>query len=190
MKRDSGELQTTFDLLALYKSDFGERILSYASGADLCTLDILNKQFNTLTTNQWKVVTKDRFGMDNGKEGWKVGTSFLRPPSFVHNAGVYDEPDGGSPHVAVNENIIACTSDSRSGIDLRDASTLNNFVNTVSSRQVSPISNWKVAICGQVGSEIIVTSKSNKICAQKGDIATYDVYSCLNLLPLAVVELK
>ena len=50
----------------------------------------------------------------------------------------------------------------------------NTIANTVSSRP-SPISNWKVAICGQVGSEIIVTSKSNKICAQKGDIATYDV---------------
>ena len=48
IKRDSGELPVSFDLLALYKSDLGDRILSYASGQDLCTLDILNKQFNTL----------------------------------------------------------------------------------------------------------------------------------------------
>ena len=72
------------DLLALYQGDFGDRILSYANGADLCTFDILNKQFNTLTTDQWKVVTKDRFGMSNGKEDWRLGTSFLRPPVFIH----------------------------------------------------------------------------------------------------------
>ena len=78
----------------------------YASGNDLCTLDILNKQFNTLTTNQWKVVTKERFGMNNGKEGWKMGTSFLRPPTFVHNAGGYVEPDGGSSHMWPQMRIL------------------------------------------------------------------------------------
>jgi len=168
IKRDSGELPTSFDLLALYKSDFGDRILSYASGADLCTLDALNKQFHSLTTDQWKVVTKDRFGMDNGKEGWKIGTSFLRPPSFVHNAGGYEGADGGSPHVAANENIIAYTSDfkinANESIELRDASTLNTI-----SYKSSPISNWKVSICGRVGSEIIVTSNGKKICAQRRD---------------------
>ena len=167
IKRDSGELPVSFDLLALYKSDFGDRILSFASGADLCTLEILNKQFNSLVTDdKWKVVTKDRFGMNNGKEGWKIGTSFLRPPTFVHNAGGYEGPDGGSPHVAANENIIAYTSDfkvnSRASIELRDASTLN----TINLRP-SPINNWKVSICGRVGSEIIVTSNGRKICAQR-----------------------
>lgn len=39
--------------------------------------------------------------MNNGKEGWKIGTSFLRPPVFVHNLGGYDEPDGGSPHIVL-----------------------------------------------------------------------------------------
>jgi len=78
-------------LLWLYQSDLGDRILSYASGADLCTLDILNKQFNRLTNDQWDIVTKDRFGMNNGKEGWKVGTAFLRPPVFMHNISNYEE---------------------------------------------------------------------------------------------------
>jgi len=168
IKRDSGELPTSFDLLALYKSDFGDRILSFASGVDLCTLDIINKQFKSLTTNQWNIVTKERFGMNNGKEGWKMGTSFLRPPKFVHNAGGYEGADGGSPHVAANENIIAYTSDfkvnANASIELRDASTLN----TINLRP-SPISNWKVAICGREGAEIIVTSNGRKICAQRRD---------------------
>ena len=73
----SGEDESPLDLLALYQSDFGDRILSYASGADLCTLDALNNQFNRLTNGQWNVVTKDRFGMSNGKEGWRKGVSFL-----------------------------------------------------------------------------------------------------------------
>ena len=72
-QRRKGELPESFDLLKLYQSDLGDRILSYASGADLCTLDMLNTKFNALTTDQWQVVTKDRFGMDNGKQGWKVG---------------------------------------------------------------------------------------------------------------------
>ena len=75
--------EAPLDLLALYQSDVGSKILSYATGADLCTLDILNKQFNALTTEPWNKVTKDRFGMNNGKEGWKKGTAFLRPPEVI-----------------------------------------------------------------------------------------------------------
>ena len=98
--------ESPLDLLTLYQSDVGSRILSFASGADLCTLDILNKQFNTLTTDQWKVVTNDRFGMSDGKEGWKIGTSFLRTPVFIHNTSNYEEDDVGDPHVAANESMI------------------------------------------------------------------------------------
>ena len=168
IKRDSGELPTTFDLQALYKSDLGNRILSYASGQDLCVLDILNKQFNTLTTKQWNVVTKDRFGMNDGKEGWKVGTSFLRPAKFIHNVGGFDSADGGSAHVVANENIVAYTSDFMVGIDLRDASTLNT-IDTVSS-----LRHWKVSICGRLGSEIIVTSNNRHVCALRKDFTQGD----------------
>lgn len=57
--RRVGELPTSFDLLWLYQSDLGDRILSYASGHDLCTLEILNKQFNSLvTTDKWDLVYK------------------------------------------------------------------------------------------------------------------------------------
>ena len=160
---NGGDNDPPLELLSLYQSDIGDRILSFASGADLCTLDILNKQFQSLTTNQWNIVTKDRFGMSNGKEGWKVGTSFLRRPIFVHDAGGYDEPDNGSPHVAANESIVVCISDMafNDEIEIRDASNLVNI------RSVSTtINNWKVSICGRVGSEVIVTSNNKNICAR------------------------
>jgi len=168
-QRRKGELPESFDLLKLYQSDLGDRILSYASGADLCTLDMLNTKFNALTTDQWKVVTKDRFGMDNGKQGWKVGTSFLRPPVFVHNLGGYDEPepDDGRPRIVTNDNIIAYTSDRNAGwlgsnIGLRDASTLKRIQSTISNADFID----KVSICGQVGSEIIVASTNSSIEAE------------------------
>jgi len=172
----SGEDEPPIDLLALYKSDFGDKILSYASGADLCTLDILNKQFKRLTTDQWNTVTKERFGMSNGKEGWKVGTSFLRPPVFIHltedesrnyGFGLYR----GCPRVAANESIIVAATDGADDIyhpnnemGTRDASTLN-YIRSIPS----PIRNWRVSICGRVGSEIIVTSNHHQFCARRGN---------------------
>jgi len=164
---NGGDDDPPLDLLSLYQSDIGGRILSYASGADLCTLDILNKQFQSLTTNQWNVVTKDRFGMNNGKEGWKIGTSFLRPPVFVHNVSMFvEEGDLGTPQVAANESIVVDVSDmaSNNGIQIRDASNL------VKIRSIStPMNNWKVSVCGRIGSEVIVTSNKKKICALWGD---------------------
>jgi len=98
-RRQSGNGGTDNDnephLLSLYQSDFGDRILTFATGADLCTLDILNKQFKRLTTEQWNTVTKERFGMNNGKEGWRLGTSFLRPPVFIHLTDVDSNPKTG-----------------------------------------------------------------------------------------------
>ena len=49
-------------------------------------------------------------------------------------------------------------------IGFRDASNLN-YIETVSS----PIPNRRVSICGQVGSEIIVTSNSRQMCARQGN---------------------
>jgi len=158
--RRVGELPTSFDLLWLYQSDLGDRILSYATGADLCTLETLNKQFKSLvTTDKWKVVTKDRFGMNNGKEGWKIGTSFLRPPVFVHNLSNANEPEShDSPRIVTNDNIVVNLSEPRyvthNDIKLRDASTLKQI-----HRHISNVhENAKVSICGRVGSEIVVAS--------------------------------
>jgi len=178
----SGEDEPPLDLLALYQSDIGGRILSFASGADLCKLDILNKQFSALTTEPWKRITKERFGMNNGKEGWRQGTSFLRPPVFIHlrdysylESGVAGYGYGyypGSPRVAANESIIVAVSDDADGLGehpnnemgTRDASNLN-YIRSIPS----PINNWRVSICGKAGSEIVVTSNYNQICARHGN---------------------
>ena len=69
------DVELPLDLLSLYQSDIGGRILSYALGADLCTIDILSKQFNALTTDQWNIVTKDRFGMSNMEDWYLFSTS-------------------------------------------------------------------------------------------------------------------
>jgi len=170
------EDEPPLDLLALYKSDFGDRILSFASGVDLCTLDILSKQFKRLTADPWKSITKERFGMSNGKDGWRLGTSFLRPPVFIHltddetrNYGYGYYP--GSPKVAANESIIVAVTDDvddtyhpNNEMGTRDASTLN-YIRSVPS----PITSWNVSICGRVGSEIIVTSNRCQMCARRGN---------------------
>ena len=161
------------DLLSLYQGDLGDKILSYASGQDLCTLDLLSKQFQALTTKQWKKVTKERFGMDNGKDGWRLGTSFLREPVVIKLNDDREEELGlyvGTPIVAANESIIAITSDltGDGGISIRDASTVN-CIQTDYSEISGHIRNWNITICGSVGSEIIVTSINDQICAQRGN---------------------
>ena len=155
------------DLLSLYQGDLGDKILSYASGQDLCTLDLLSKQFQALTTKQWKKVTKERFGMDNGKDGWRLGTSFLREPVVIKLTDEGEDEWGlymGSPKVAANESITAITSDMTGNdeISILDASTLN-YIQT----DDSDITNFNITICGSVGSEIIVTSNTDQIYAQR-----------------------
>lgn len=107
--------------------------------------------------------------MSNGKDGWRLGTSFLRPPVFIHltddetrNYGYGYYP--GSPKVVANESIIVAVTDDvddtyhpNNEMGTRDASTLN-FIRSVPS----PITSWNVSICGRVGSEIIVTSTGVK----------------------------
>jgi hypothetical protein len=81
--------------------------------------------------------------MSNGKEDWRLGTSFLRPPVFIHlrdNPNLETDEAGygygyypGSPRVAANESIIVAVSDDADGLGyhpnnemgLRDVSNLN-----------------------------------------------------------------
>jgi len=160
------EDEPPLDLLSLYQSDFGDRILSFASGADLCTLDALNKKFNTLTTEQWKVVTKDRFGMNNGKEGWRQGTSFLRPPVFIHmSPHDCEQFDFKSPTMAANESIIAIV-DEDYKVVMRDSLTLEVIRRGDST--ISKRSGRRVALCGSLGLETVVTSNNYEIQAEIG----------------------
>ena len=59
--------------------------------------------------------------------------------------------------------------DDRFGTGIRDAYTID-YIQTVPSS----ITNWKVAICGRVGSEIIVPTNWKDICARHGnDVQTW-----------------
>ncbi|KAL9178388.1 hypothetical protein ACHAXT_000035 [Thalassiosira profunda] len=171
------------DLLSLLSGDLGGKVLSYAAASDLCAIDAVSKRFGRLTNAPWAGITKKRFGMTHlhGKEGWKIGVSFLREPIFVRmvDSGDYGYGGkfGGSPIIATNGSIVAVGQypigyeEERTfpdvmmgGIAVRDAYSLNYF-----RTMPSPIENWRVAICGRVGSEIIVTSTSRKIAAQRGN---------------------
>ena len=78
----------------MYQSDLGKSILSYATGADLCALNVSSKQLQRLTDEPWNHITKDEFDMSNGKEGWRVGISFLRPPIQIN---IRDEHQDSAP---------------------------------------------------------------------------------------------
>jgi len=112
--------------------------------------------------------------MNNGKEGWRVGISFLRPPIPIH---IREE------HVAANESIIATTNSIAIGVEIRDGYNYEYI------RQTSATENytWGITICGRVGSEIIITSgysRTNKslISAQRETL--YRVGNIINAVPM------
>lgn len=74
---DDREDNISMDLFELYSGDFGQQLISFASAAELCKLDLLSKDFRGLTTKIWDERTYERFGMKNGKDGWRMGTSFF-----------------------------------------------------------------------------------------------------------------
>ena len=95
----------------------------------------------------------------------------------------------GSPAVATNGSIVVAVTDdpheyygnSRTGnrtypgedddMGIRDAFSLNHF-----RTMRSPTWACKVAICGRVGSDIIVTANKDEIAAHRGnDVQTYDL---------------
>ena len=168
--------ETPLDLLAAYQSDVGWKILSYASANDLCTLDILNKQFQSLTTNAWENIAKERFGMNNGKKGWRIGVNFLEEPEFIHVPDAdedLEEFEEGCrirraeqtiSKVAANKSIIVATLNNTDNniLEIRDATNLETI-----RQEESPLkgSITNLALCGRVGSEIIVTSNKKHICA-------------------------
>ncbi|KAL9181677.1 hypothetical protein ACHAXT_012020 [Thalassiosira profunda] len=171
----------SFDLLALLDGDLGQQILSYASASDLCTLDAASQRCQGFTTEPWENITNARFGMKNGKEGWKLGTSFMRQPTFMHLVDDGDHGYGdfypGTNRVASNGSIVVAVTDKpdannsgraypddENSMGIRDAFSLN-YIRTVAS----PIENWEVAICGRIGSEIIVTSNPDEVCARRGN---------------------
>ena len=164
----------------LYEDDLAELMFKFASIKCLCKLDTLCKRTQRTTPSRWAERTMSRFGLDGGKRDWRQWNRLLLGPTFfrLQDDGDFGFGDmlAGSPDVTSNGNIVVGVSDEvednawdrkypgeKQAIALRDAFSLN-FVKLLSS----PINNWKVAICGRAGSEIIVTSNSQQIAAQRG----------------------
>ena len=138
-------------------------MFSYASNEELCTLDAVNHQFKALTTDPWKRITYERFGLKNGKDDWRLAVSFLREPVFIHHDSTPDH-DGmyypGSPHVTTHNSLIAVLTDDVTpgddteapvGINLYDAENLSH----IGTRESL---GWRVTLAGPTGNELFVTN--------------------------------
>lgn len=164
---DDREDNISMDLFELYSGDFGQQLISFASAAELCKLDLLSKDFRGLTTKIWTERTYERFGMKNGKDGWRMGTSFLREPVYFH---IHQHPTygdmyyAGSPHVTANDSLIAIDTDDGDdgegyapvGTGIYDATDLSYL----GPRQGG---GWQSVLAGPKGNELLVTSMSNRL---------------------------
>lgn len=138
----------------------GEKVLSYASPSDLCKIDTLNKQFQRFLIPTWEKITKERFGMKNGKDGYRQGISFLRKPVYIHiNSAPGRENTmyyAGSPKVATSDEIIVITSD-----DATDDGAAHG--NCVYDARDLDGGGWNLAVCGQTGAEVIASNRLNSV---------------------------
>jgi hypothetical protein len=173
------------DLLALYSGDLSERMLSFASGSDLCQLDAVNKRFKDLTAAKWKLVTYERFGMKNGKDGWRMGLSFMRKPIVIDHVVTPEEglmDYGKSDYVTTYNSLIAVNRPSDKdwnsrlrcgapGVNLYDAEILVR----VPSRQEQ---GCKTVMAGPTGNELFITNEGNvlKISHRENDFVQRHVF--------------
>eukprot|EP00956_Cyclotella_meneghiniana_P005696 scaffold7328_cov114-Cyclotella_meneghiniana.AAC.3 len=151
------------DLLSLFTGDLSDKIFSYASNEELCTLDALNHQFKALTTDPWKRITYARFGLKNGKDDWRFAVSFLREPVFIHLDSTPEHDNmhyPGSPHVTTHNSLIAVLTDDDQpgdsteapfGINLYDADSLSH----IGTRESL---GWRVTMAGPPGDELFVVN--------------------------------
>lgn len=159
------------NLLSLYSGDLGERLLSYASASELCKLDALDKQFRGLTPTSWGKIANERFGMKNGKGGWRMGTSLLRKPVYIH---INTAPDfesmyyAGSPCVTTHNSLVAVTSDDW---DEEGAPIGIGLYNSQDLSYLGPrgeLGGWKVGMAGPPGEELFITNYMNRLYFGRG----------------------
>ena len=180
------------------------QIVVFLNAPELFVWMRVNRSFSQAArdANSWGRLAERRFGIDpeRGIEGYKLGVSFLRRPvEFL----LCEEEDFGSgesfitghPQLCVNPSYLVTVSDDidsrdqdppfpiggRNIILFRDATTLN-YIRSVPS----DIGNWKVAICGEQGREIFVTSHILQISARRGARESY--LELTSFLPAAVME--
>jgi hypothetical protein len=155
------------DIFALYSGDLGERLLSYASGMELCKIEVLNKRFSELTTDAWVTVTNDRFGMKNGKEGWKLGTSFLRKPVFIY---INMSPDhhsmyyAGFPNVTSHNSLFAVVTDVREDEDYEAPEGINMYnANNLKYIGYLEQDGSRTTMAGPAGDEVFITNNNHDL---------------------------
>jgi hypothetical protein len=104
-----------------------------ASTRNLCSLDLVNRGFQTSTASQWKVLTFQKFGLTNGKKRWKVGASFLKRPILfeLEDSGDFGVRDyyAASAQTATNQSILVTVSGDINPAD-SDHSTVVYFAHT------------------------------------------------------------
>ena len=168
--------ESTINLLALYESDVGERIRSYASATDLCTLDLLCTRTRKINIPIWHKLTEQKYGNTPqlGKEGYKYARHdvFLQEPVFANitedenlnvGYGFY-----GYGAIAANNSIIVGVTDDTDDLPLQNQIGIYDASNIQHTRnEESPIQNKRVGICGKDGSEIIVTANDRDVCARR-----------------------
>lgn len=140
-------------------------MFSFASGSDLCAFETVNKRFNKLAVAAWSRVTYTRFGIRDGKEGWKLGVSFLRKPIFI-NLSTETNNQFGSPQVAAHNSLIAIVTnfeediwtgqDVRQGINVYDAINLSHVGSLDGS-------GWDITIAGPPGREVFITNTDDRL---------------------------
>eukprot|EP00984_Skeletonema_dohrnii_P022301 scaffold11434_cov104-Skeletonema_dohrnii-CCMP3373.AAC.1 len=175
--------ETMIGLYDLYSGDLSEKMLSYASIDDLCNFDTLSKKFQALAESRWRELVYEEIGMKNGKADWVKYKSFLREPISVE---LVDEADygygcsfAGTVYVATNGSIVVMVSDDNDEDELSDRKYPSSDNEVICARDgyslnfsrlvSSPIKSWMLAICGRIGSEIIITSNSREVAAIRGN---------------------
>lgn len=109
--------------------------------------------------------------MKNGKEGWKVGTSFLRKPVFIHinmapgHDNMYYD---GTPKVTIHNSLMAVASDV-GGDDASNGTNLYN-ANTLEFIETLDIFSWKTTMLGSVGNKIFVSNVNDVLLFYSGDM--------------------
>ena len=166
--------------------DILRHVVSFLNPVEMCSWDLTCKEYCSAGKHQWGNLASIRFGIsqESEKEGWKLGVSLMKKPILVEFQDSEDFGNGsgglsGTPCIATNQSLLVMVSDDAdsnkgpdrnfpigfNGISIRDAGSLNYF-RTVSS----PITNWRVAICGREGCEILITCNFFQFCAIRGSV--------------------
>lgn len=177
--------------IPLLPFDLWGEIALYEDVETLLALDLTCHTLRNLTDRAWAARAHQQFGIQRirGKDAYRSGVSLTGRPranyviQLANPAGEYQGAFSGSPVLAQNENIVAFSSDARDHsaagqiidgelvphhpIQIRDAKTLEIKKYLECHNRV-----WEIAICGPVGSEIIVITTLREVIAFRDDQST------------------